>query len=198
MSETRPLDNTPMHHELIIGGFGGQGVLKLGLTLAEAAMHEGRQVVWTCAYGPETRGGPSFCTVILSSDPIGAPVASAVNSAIIMDRPSLPKYQGRLSSGGTLILNSTLVNIQQARTDVNCYILPANVLAEEAGDPRSANMVMLGAFLHLFPLVAPATVLQALSEAVTARNSHLLPINERALALGAEHIIPFTPGSAQE
>jgi len=179
---------TKLHHQLIIGGFGGQGVLKLGLTLAEAAMHEGREVVWTPAYGPETRGGPSFCTVIISSEPIGSPIIVQADTAIIMDRPSLAKYQSRVRPGGRILVNSSLVDMSQVRTDIPCYALAANALADELGEQRTANMIMLGAFLHLTHLVQPQTVVDALGEALSKRNRHLLPLNEKALLLGAEKI----------
>ncbi|HEY3377740.1 MAG TPA: 2-oxoacid:acceptor oxidoreductase family protein [Armatimonadota bacterium] len=179
---------TNIHHELIVAGFGGQGVLKLGLTLAEAAMHEGSEVVWIPAYGPETRGGPSFCTVIIDAEPIGAPVIALADTAIIMDQPSLDKYQQRVRPGGRIIINSSLVDPARVRTDVDSYALDANRYADEIGDPRVGNMVMLGAFLHLLPLVALETVITSLSEALSKRNRHLLPLNQQALAAGAAHL----------
>ncbi len=172
-------------HEMIIAGFGGQGVLRLGQTLAAAALYEGREVVWTPAYGPEMRGGPAFCTVILSATPIGSPVVAAADTAIIMDRPSLPKYQGQVRASGVLLLNSSLVDPALARTDIPCYAVPAQQLAEEIGDGNIANMVMLGAFLHLTPLVQPASVLEALRATLPERRRHLLPLNEKALLAGA-------------
>ncbi|HEX2950564.1 MAG TPA: 2-oxoacid:acceptor oxidoreductase family protein [Armatimonadota bacterium] len=179
---------TKIHHELIIAGFGGQGVLKLGLTLVEAAMHEGREVIWTPAYGPEMRGGPSFCTVIISSDPIGAPVVDQVDTAIIMDRPSLSKYQYRVRKSGIIIINSSLVDASELRKDIACYAIPANQLAEEIGEPRTANMVVLGALLHLTKLATPETVIAALAEALPERHRNLIPLNERALLVGAERV----------
>lgn len=185
-----------LHHTLIIAGFGGQGVLKLGQTLAEASMHEGREVIWTPAYGPEMRGGPSFCTVIISSDPIGAPVADQVNSAIIMDQPSLAKYQQQVRPGGKLIFNSSLVAPGTLREDITYYAIPANAIAEELGDQRTGNMVLLGALLHLTHLAAAQTVLDALEQSLPERHRHLLPLNARALAIGAERIERISPMSA--
>jgi 2-oxoglutarate ferredoxin oxidoreductase subunit gamma len=184
---------TKVHHELIVAGFGGQGVLKLGQVLAEAAMHEGREVVWTPAYGPEMRGGPAFCTVIVSSEPVGAPVVAAVDTAIIMDQPSLPKYQHRVRPDGVLLLNASLVDPSLARTDLPCYAVRANHLAEALGLNQAANMVLMGAFLQLTSLVNPASVIEALRHSLPARHHHLLPLNERALQAGAEAIIAACP-----
>lgn len=184
-----------IHHDLIIAGFGGQGVLKLGQTLADAAMNEGLEVVWTPAYGPEMRGGPSFCTVIVSSDPIGAPVVDQVDTAIIMDQPSLAKYQQRVRPSGLIIINSSLVNPKNLRDDIPCYAIDANKIAEELGEPRTANMVLLGAFLHLTHLVQNDTIIEALRQALPKRHHNLLPLNARALTLGAETVERITPAS---
>jgi len=186
-----PDDNAaarPLHHELIIAGFGGQGVLKMGQTLAEAAMREGRQVVWTPAYGPEMRGGPAFCTVIVSTEPIGAPVVAQADTAIIMDNPSLAKYQLQVRPGGSIIVNSSLIDPDQVRMDRRCLAVRANHIAEEIGEALIVNMVMLGAFLELTQLVRPESVVQALREALPERRHHLIPLNERALAAGAESV----------
>ncbi|MHB9022857.1 MAG: 2-oxoacid:acceptor oxidoreductase family protein [Armatimonadota bacterium] len=182
----------PVHHELIVAGFGGQGVLKLGQILAEAALSEGYEVAWTPAYGPEMRGGPAFCTVVLSSTPIGSPVVARPDTAIILDRMSLQKYQAQLRPGGMLLLNSSLVPPVGLRDDITAFAVRANHLAEQIGDARIANMVMLGAFLHLTGLVAPVSVIQALSNALPERHRHLLPLNEKALAAGSERILEVT------
>jgi 2-oxoglutarate ferredoxin oxidoreductase subunit gamma len=174
-----------VHHELIIAGFGGQGVLTLGSTLAEAAVVEGREVVWTPAYGAEMRGGPSFCTVIVSSDPIGSPVVAAADTAIIMNQFSLAKYQRQVRPGGTLLVNSSLVNTAEITTPERWIAIRANHLAETMGDARTANMVMLGAFLGLTRLVEPASVVEALRHILPERRHHLIPMNEQALRAGA-------------
>jgi 2-oxoglutarate ferredoxin oxidoreductase subunit gamma len=186
MSHEDIATHTSLHHEVIIAGFGGQGVLKMGQTLAEAAMMEGRDVVWTPAYGPEMRGGPAFCTVIISSRPIGSPVVAQADSAIVMDRLSLQKYQGSVRSGGRIVLNSSLVDPELVRRDIARCAVRANHLAEDIGDARIANMVLLGAFLRMTGLVQPATIIQALRQALPERRQHLIPLNERALACGAD------------
>ncbi|MEI6518884.1 MAG: 2-oxoacid:acceptor oxidoreductase family protein [bacterium] len=181
------MDNK-LHHDLIIAGFGGQGVLKLGQTLAEAAMNDGREVIWTPAYGPEMRGGPSFCTVIVSSEKIGSPAVASADTAIILDRVSLAKYQSRVRDNGLLLMNSSLVDVSKARTDVRSYAIPANEMAEELGDSRISNMIMLGAFLYLTGIASPASVIAALSAGVSERNKHLIPLNEIALQKGADAV----------
>lgn len=173
-----------LHHELIVAGFGGQGVLKLGQILAEAAMFEGYEVVWTPAYGPEMRGGPAFCTVIISSLPVGSPVVALADTGIIMDRPSLAKYQHMVRPGGHLLINSALVDPAQVHAVVPCVAVDAYRLAEEIGDQRIANMVMLGAFLALTRIVAIDSVIAVLANALPDRHRHLLPLNEQALAAG--------------
>lgn len=185
MSTEATVTPVRVHHELIIAGFGGQGVLTLGSTLAEAAVLEGREVVWTPAYGAEMRGGPSFCTVIVSSELIGSPVVAQANTAIIMDQLSLPKYQKQVRPTGTLLVNSSLVNTTEMTTSIRWYAIRANHLAEDVGDARTANMVMLGAFLGLTALVRPESVVDALRHILPERRHHLLPMNEQALAAGA-------------
>ena len=175
-----------LHHELIIAGFGGQGVLKMGQILADAAMREGYDVIWTPAYGPEMRGGPAFCTVVISGEPIGAPVVARADTAIIMDRPSLGKYQQQVREDGALLINSSLVDPGLIRPDRQCIAVRANHIAEEIGDAQIANMVMLGAFLELTHLVKPSFILEALRDALPERRHYLIPMNEQALAAGAE------------
>ena len=177
-----------IHHDLIIAGYGGQGVLKLGLILVEAAVHDGREVVWSPAYGPEMRGGPSFCTVIISSDAIGAPVVHQVDSAIFLDRPSVLKHQARIRPTGIALINSSLVEADMLRHDIPVYAVPANALAEEIGNPAIMNMVVLGALLHLTQLARPQSVIDALKLALPERHQHLIPLNERALTIGAEQV----------
>ncbi len=174
-----------LHHEVIIAGFGGQGVLTLGSTLAEAAVLDGREVVWTPAYGAEMRGGPAFCTVIVSSAPIGSPVVATADTAIVMDRLSLPKYQRQVRPDGALLVNSSLVDTAEIAVAARWYAIRANHLAEALGDARTANMVMLGAFLALTRLVRAAAVVDALRHILPARRHHLIPLNEAALAAGA-------------
>jgi len=184
-----------LHHELIIAGFGGQGVLKLGQTLAEAAVCSGHEVVWTPAYGPEMRGGPAFCTVIVSSERIGSPVISHVDTAIFMDQPSVLKYQAQVRPGGNILLNSSLIDATLARTDINVYAICANKLAEEIGEGSIANMVMLGAFVHITQLVTAESILLALQQTLPAHRHFLIPMNAQALQAGAEAVVAMSAGN---
>jgi len=175
-----------VHHELIIAGFGGQGVILAGHLLALAGMLEGRHVVWNPSYGPEMRGGSSHCTVIISSEPVGSPVVAQPDSALILDAPSLGKFEGQVRPGGLLVVNSSLVRNGPSRTDVRVVAIPANHLAEEVGEARIANMVMLGAFLALEPVVPVARIVESLREVLPPHRHKLIPLNEKALAVGAE------------
>jgi len=180
---------TKIFERIYIAGFGGQGVLKLGLTLVEAAMDEGREVVWTPAYGPETRGGSSFCTVIISSDKIGSPIVDEVETGIVLDQPSLDKYHNRIKKGGIMIYNSSLVEVTNKRDDITYYHMPANTIAEELGNEKILNMVVLGALLKLTPICTSESIIKAITKAISERNKHLIPLNEKALVKGSERLI---------
>lgn len=179
---------TRLFHELLMAGYGGQGVLKMGQLLAEAAMVEGLEVALTPAYGPEMRGGPSYGALIISSDPIGSPVSSLVDTAVIMDNPSLPKHQARVRPTGRMLLNSTLVDVTKARTDIDVYAVPATAIADELGESVISNMVMLGALVKITGLATLDHVLHALREGLPERRRHLLPLNEAALTRGADEV----------
>lgn len=172
-----------MHREIIISGFGGQGVILAGMILAWAANLEEKCVAWSPSYGPEMRGGASHCSVIISSDPIGSPVVTYPDSVIVMDEPSLGVFLPRLKPGGLLILNSSLVRTQPERTDLRRIALPANRIAEEIGEVRSANVVMLGALLELAPLVGLESI-DATFQERWGKQPVLLELNRRALRAG--------------
>ena len=177
-----------MHKELVIAGFGGQGIAFMGELLATAGMIEGHHVVWNPSYGPEMRGGESNCTVILSSDPIGSPVVSQPGAAVIMDQPSLGKFAPKVRPSGTLFVNSSLVREPSPRHDLQVIAVPATVLAEELGSAHVANVVMLGAVLEVEPMVAAESVIKALPKVMAARRHGLIPLNEQALRRGAESV----------
>jgi len=187
-----------LHHELMIAGFGGQGVVLAGKLLAGAALAEGREVVWAPSYGPEMRGGAVHCTLIISSDRIGSPEVSQADSLLIMDRTSLLKFAPRLKPGGLMILNSSLIappwepgpfDCAQGRPPGDCQVLalPASEAADALGNQRVANVIMLGAFLSRRPVVTLASLIAAMTK--TAREigaERLLPINLQALERGVE------------
>jgi 2-oxoglutarate ferredoxin oxidoreductase subunit gamma len=177
-----------MRREIIVSGFGGQGIALTGQLIAAAAMAEGRNVVWTPAHGPEMRGGESNCTVVVADEPIGSPVAAQPDTAMIMDRPSLAKLQNAVGRGGLMMINSSLVAARPRRKNLRVYQVPATHLAEQLGDPRVANVVMLGAFIEVDRLVAPASVRQALRDVLPHRRRQLLELNERALERGMRYL----------
>lgn len=185
-----------MRRELVIAGFGGQGIGFMGQLLATAGMMEGRRVVWNPSYGPEMRGGESNCTVIISSDEIGSPVVSEADAAIIMDQPSMTRFSGRVRDGGMLFVNSTLVSGKPRRSDLHLVPVPATALAEELGSANVANVVMLGAMLEFEPWVAMESVIAALHQVMPARRQRLIPLNEQALRRGAEYARSVLAGPA--
>jgi len=166
----------------IFAGFGGQGVLSMGLSLAQAAMMEGRNVTYLPSYGAEVRGGTANCTVAVSDEEIASPVASSPEFIVAMNQPSLIRFQHQLESGGLFLINSSLIEARISRGDIDIMEIPANSLAEKLGSPRSANMVMLGAFVKRSNLVPISTLMEGLD--TTMKNKKLITINQEALTTG--------------
>jgi 2-oxoglutarate ferredoxin oxidoreductase subunit gamma len=169
----------------IFAGFGGQGVLSMGLSLAQAAMLEGKNVTYLPSYGAEVRGGTANCTVAISDEEIASPVASAPEFVVAMNQPSLVRFQNQLQSGGMFFINTPLVRPDIARGDITVIEVPATRLAEEMGSPRSANMVMLGAFTKKSNLVSLSSLVDALKNTLKSKQK-LISINEKALTAGYE------------
>jgi len=169
----------------LIAGFGGQGVLSMGLNLAQAAMLEGKNITYLPAYGAEVRGGTANCTVAISDEEIASPVASSPEFVIAMNQPSAVKFQHHIQSGGLFFLNSSLVQAEIMRGDIEIVRVPANKIAEDLGSPKAANMVMLGAFTRKSGLVNLSSVIEAL-RGVLASKKKLIEINEKALNTGFE------------
>jgi len=167
----------------VFAGFGGQGVLSMGLNLTQAAMMEGKYVTYLPAYGAEMRGGTANCTVAISDQEIASPVASAPDYLVVMNQPSLLKFQNQVESGGVIFINSSLVEADIARGDIEVVRVAANEIAEKLGSPRSANMVMLGVFCKKTNLVAMATM-EAGLKATLGNKKALLEINNKALMSG--------------
>ena len=167
----------------IFAGFGGQGVLSMGLSLAQAAMREGKNVTYLPAYGAEVRGGTANCTVALSDEEIASPVASSPEFIIAMNQPSMMRFQHQLQSGGMFFLNSSLIDAEVTRGDIEAVKVLANAIAEQMGNPRSANMVMLGAFIKRSDLVKLETLFEVLKETFKTKGK-LVAINKEALLAG--------------
>ncbi len=171
----------------IFAGFGGQGVLSMGLNLAQAAMLDGKNVTYLPSYGAEVRGGTANCTVAISDEDIASPVASSPDFLVVMNQPSLVRFQNQVESGGILFLNSSLIDIEVSRGDIDVVSIPANRVAEEMGSARSANMVMLGAFTRRSNLVSLDSVVKGLRTALKNRQK-LIAINREALTIGYEMV----------
>ncbi len=175
-----------MQTEIVIAGFGGQGVLFAGQVLAYAAMDSGKDVTWIPSYGPEMRGGTANCTVVIADEEIGSPLVRNPKAAIVLNLPSLDKYEPLVVPRGVLVANASLINRGPARTDIRAVFIPANEIAEKIGDRRLINMVTLGALLALLPVLPMEAVEQALKDHLPERHKRLLPINIQALHQGAE------------
>jgi len=183
-----------MQTEIIFAGFGGQGVLFGGQVLAYAAMDNGKMVTWIPSYGPEMRGGTANCTVIIADEEIGSPLVRNPKAAIVLNLPSLDKYESLVVPGGVLIANASLINRGPSRTDITSIFIPANEIAESIGNKRLLNMVTLGALLGVLPVLPIEAVEQALREHLPERHLRLLPVNFQALRAGAEFALKATSG----
>lgn len=177
-----------MQEEFLFSGFGGQGVMFVGQLLAYAAMEEGFQVTWIPSYGPEMRGGTAHCFVVISHQPIGSPVVRYPGNVIVFNNPSLDKYERIAAPGGLLAVNSSLVTRQTTRADIRPLYVPASAIADELGEMKLTNMVMLGAVLAAQPVLALAAVKKSLAEHLPVHRQHLLAANYAALEKGADFV----------
>jgi 2-oxoglutarate ferredoxin oxidoreductase subunit gamma len=175
-----------MQKEIIIAGFGGQGVLFSGQVVAYAAMDAGKEVTWIPSYGPEMRGGTANCTVVIADEEIGSPLVEHPPLAVALNLPSFDKYEESLQKGGTLVVNQSMVDRGARRTDIHVILVPCNQIAEEIGDKKLTNMVAIGALLSVLPEVSLKDVEKALESHLPARHKHLLPKNYEALKRGYE------------
>ncbi len=174
-----------MAHEIIMAGFGGQGVMAMGKILAEAALKEGKNVSWLPSYGPEMRGGTANCNVIISEEPVGAPIVTEATAAIVMNRPSLDKFEKDVVPGGALIINSSLIDQKATRDDIKVYYVPANDIANELGTGKISNMVMLGAYLAISGATKEDTIMEIITEIFSGKKASVIPLNKEALVRGA-------------
>jgi len=178
-----------LNEKVICAGFGGQGIMLMGQLMTYAGMLEGKQVSWLPSYGPEMRGGTANCNVMISERPIGSPVINDdATCAIVMNLPSLDKFEVNVIKDGLLLVNSSLIEKKTSRSDVKAYYVPANEIAMELGNPRAANMVMLGAYLELTKAVTPEMVIEALKKTFGPAKANLIPLNQQALQKGADAV----------
>lgn len=175
-----------MLEEIIIAGFGGQGVLSMGQTLGYASMVEGKEVSWMPSYGPEMRGGTANCITILSDEPISSPVISKFDTAIILNQPSMEKFESNVKPGGILIYESTNIIHAPERKDIEVIGIPASEEANKLNNIKVANMVLLGAYLEKKPVVSIDSIIEALKKVLPERYHNTLPLNKTALLAGAE------------
>jgi 2-oxoglutarate ferredoxin oxidoreductase subunit gamma len=173
-----------MEHRIIIAGFGGQGILMTGKLLAHAGMLEGRHVTWLPSYGPEMRGGTANCQVIVSDEAIGAPIVTEATCLLVMNLPSLDRFEPLAMPGAHVLLNRSLIPRTCSRTDLHVLDVAANEIAQRQGSPKVANVVMLGACLALTGVVRRESVVAAIEEVLGAGKRHLLAINLAALEEG--------------
>jgi 2-oxoglutarate ferredoxin oxidoreductase subunit gamma len=176
-----------MQHDYVFAGFGGQGVMFAGQLLAYAAMDEGLQVTWIPSYGPEMRGGTANCSVVISDRLIGSPAVSRPQHAIVFNNPSFDKYVDRIAVGGLLLINSSLVTKQAIREDIMTLYVPATDLADQVGDLKLANMVLMGALITASPVMTLEAVKRALDVHSSKRDK--LPLNLKALDAGAQAVV---------
>lgn len=173
-----------INEKVIIAGFGGQGVMLMGQLLSYAATDKELNTLWFPSYGPETRGGTANCSVTISETNVNSPVISTPDSIIIMNKPSLDKFQPKLKKDGHLFLNSSLVKEVKVREDVNVHNVDANDIAKRLGNVKVANMVMLGAYLSITKVFTEEEVLDILKQKFTGAKAKLIDINKKALEAG--------------
>lgn len=173
-----------MKSEIISAGFGGQGVLLLGQLLTYAGMIEEKNVSWMPSYGPEMRGGTANCNVVISSDPVGSPVVTEADAVIVMNKPSMAKFEKIVKPGGKLFINESLIDLKATRDDIDVYYVPASDLATKLGNPKVTNMIMLGAYIGATGVVKKESIIKAVEKILGEKKAHLIPINEKAFDAG--------------
>ena len=175
-----------MTEELIIAGFGGQGVLSLGMTLAYAGMIEGKEISWMPSYGPEMRGGTANCITILSDHKISSPIIEQFDAAILLNQPSMEKFAAMVKPGGLVLYECGAITQPSPRKDIDLVGIAASAAAIKMNNARTMNMIMLGAYLHWNPAGSIESVMEALKKVLPAKYHHMLPANELALFKGEE------------
>ncbi len=174
-----------MQTEVIMSGFGGQGLMMIGKLLAYAGLEEGKEVTWLPSYGPEMRGGTANCTVVVGDKPIGSPLITTPQAAVVMNQPSLEKFAPMLRKGGTLVINSSMIPVNSDRDDLRTFRIKANDLATELGNRRSANLIMLGAYIGLDEVVSHEMLIKTI-EKTFASKKQFIEVNCKTFMHGYE------------
>ncbi len=172
--------------QMLIAGFGGQGILFTGKFLAYKGLVEGKEVSWLPSYGPEMRGGTASCSVILSDEPVGSPIVSKPDVLVAMNLPSLDKYEDTVVPGGIIIVDSTLIERKIKRDDVTAYYVPATKLASDNDMPTLANMIIAGKLLKATDGFTEEGVEAALKKVISAKRADMLEVNKKAMQIGAD------------
>lgn len=178
-----------MKQEIIIAGFGGQGVLSMGKILAYSGLMEGKEVSWMPSYGPEQRGGTANVTVILSDDRVSSPVLNSFDIAVVLNQPSMDKFESKVKPGGILIFDGYGIHKLPTRTDIHVYRIDAMDIAAGMADAKAFNMIILGGLLKICPMVKLENVLLGLKKSLPERHHKLIPMNEQAILKGMESVV---------
>jgi len=177
-----------MTEEILIAGFGGQGVLSMGKIMAYSGLMQDMEVTWMPSYGPEMRGGTANVTVIISSERISSPVVRKYDTAIILNQQSLDKFEKSVKAGGVLIYDSNGITRHPERKDITIYKVDAAEEASRMNSPKTFNMIVLGGFLKVKPIIKLENVIKGLKKSLPERYHNLIPVNEKALERGIEII----------
>ena len=172
--------------QILIAGFGGQGVLFAGKLLAYKGLLADKQVSWLPSYGPEMRGGTASCSVIVSDEAVGSPIVSKPDVLVAMNLPSLDKYEDSVVPGGMIFVDSTLIERKVKRDDVKVFYVPATAMASENGFPTLANMIIIGKVLHELGEFDADSINATLKKVISAKHAAMLEVNLKAMSLGAE------------
>ena len=173
-----------MTTNILLAGFGGQGILFAGKFMAYKGLLENKQISWLPSYGPEMRGGTANCSVIISDDPIGSPIVASPDVLIVMNLPSLDKYENAVVPGGKIFVDSTLIERKVSRTDVDVYYIPATQMANQMNVPTLANMIMVGKFVKECDAVTFEGMEDALKKVISAKHADMLEVNLGAIKAG--------------
>lgn len=180
-----------MTEEMIIAGFGGQGVLSMGKILAYSGIMQDQEVSWMPSYGPEMRGGTANVVVIVSDERISSPVLTVFDTAIILNQQSMDKFEKSVKPGGVLIYDPNGITHHPVRTDISIFQIEGARLASEMGNAKIFNMVVLGAYLKVKPVVKIENVIKGLKKSLPERYHKLIPMNEDALNMGMKNVVKY-------
>lgn len=172
----------------IFSGFGGQGVLMMGVSFAHSGMSKGYHVTYLPAYGAEMRGGTANCTVAIADEEIASPISSEPNYLVVMNSPSLFTFQNKVTTGGTIFLNSSIINEEPHRHDVKVFRVPCADMAQELGNIRVSNTIMMGAFIKILDVVSPDIYLKSLESIMGSKKKALAELNRKAFTAGYDYV----------